>query len=114
SDERVSTPRPSVRPERSVEPGICDTASHYSESFGIIPDYNNEVRYPTETYKAASCSCGCGTCGNTPSTSSQAKAYASQSSMPKVTGSSPSYITKTIEIFPETNRLRIEIGETGG
>ncbi|MEB9625382.1 phosphatidylinositol-specific phospholipase C domain-containing protein [Bacillus cereus] len=25
-----------------------------------------------------------------------------------------SYVTKTIEVFPETNRVRVEIGETGG
>ncbi|OOR07100.1 hypothetical protein BW897_30550 [Bacillus cereus] len=113
SDEMVATPRPPVRPKRPVEPGICDT-TRYGESFGIVPEMNPMMNEQSEIYGTGSCSCGCGSTIHTPSTTYQAQAYESQPSMPNMNRSSSDYITKTIEIFPETNRLRIEIGETGG
>ncbi|HDX9614589.1 TPA: hypothetical protein ROY01_005790 [Bacillus toyonensis] len=113
SDEMVATPRPPVRPGRPVEPGICDT-TRYGESFGIVPEMNPMMNEQSEIYGTGSCSCGCGNTIHTPSTTYQAQAYESQPSMPNMNRSSSGYITKTIEIFPETNRLRIEIGETGG
>ncbi|MED1405413.1 RICIN domain-containing protein [Bacillus mycoides] len=102
SDDMASTPRPSV-PQRPIEPAICDIP-RYNESFGIVPEMNPVMNEQPESYGTTSCSCGCGNRIQTPSTPR----------MPNVTGSSPGYLTKTIEMFPETNRLRIEIGETEG
>ncbi|MEW9577734.1 insecticidal delta-endotoxin Cry8Ea1 family protein [Bacillus toyonensis] len=109
SDEWRPTPPSSVRPERPAEPGICDT-TRYSESLGITPEINEQP----ESYRTGSCSCGGGNMSHTPSTTYQTRAYESQPSMQNRNPSSSGYITKTIEIFPETNRMRIEMGETEG
>ncbi|MGF9815541.1 insecticidal delta-endotoxin Cry8Ea1 family protein [Bacillus toyonensis] len=111
SDEMLETQRPPVRPERLVEPGICDMA-HSSESLGFVPETNIMMDRKPEEYATGSCSCGCGNTIHTPSTSYEAKAY--PSGMSSMNRFSSGYITKTIEVFPETNRMRIEIGETEG
>ncbi|XLP25900.1 insecticidal delta-endotoxin Cry8Ea1 family protein (plasmid) [Bacillus toyonensis] len=114
SDEMVVTPRPPVRPQRPVEPGICDM-TRYSESFGIVPEMSPMMNEQPENYGTGFCSCGCGKTSHMPSTTYQAQAYEAQPSMTNMSSRpSSGYITKTIEIFPETNRLRIEIGETEG
>ncbi|HDX9614739.1 TPA: hypothetical protein ROY01_005960 [Bacillus toyonensis] len=107
SDEMVPNPRASVRPQRPVEPGICDM-SRYSESFGIVPETNPMMDEHRESYGTESCSCDCGNTVHPPSTTYQTHAYGSHKHP------SSGYITKTIQMFPETNRMRIEIGETEG
>ncbi|OOR06657.1 hypothetical protein BW897_30760 [Bacillus cereus] len=113
SNEEVTIPRPPVRPRRSVGPSICDKP-RYTESFGIVPDDTNTMNVPQESYGTESCSCGCNNKIHNQSGTYQAQSYRSEPSMPRMNGSSSNYITKTIEIFPETNRVRIEIGETEG
>nr|AEH76820.1 Cry32Aa1-like protein [Bacillus thuringiensis] len=113
SDEMVPTTRPSVRPQRPVEPGICDT-TRYGESFGIVPEMNPRMNEQPESYETGSCSCGCGNRSHTPSTKYPTQAYGPQPNIQNRNQPSSGYITKMIEIFPETNRMRIEIGETEG
>ncbi|XLP25897.1 insecticidal delta-endotoxin Cry8Ea1 family protein (plasmid) [Bacillus toyonensis] len=110
ANEPVGTPRTTAPARRTIAPAACDK-TRYNESFGIVPDMNM-TNYTAENTSKEVCSCGCNNTIHTPSY--QAQAYSSTPSMPNVTGSSSGYITKTIEMFPETNRLRIEIGETEG
>ncbi len=113
ANEDVTIPRPPVRPRQSIEPSICDK-TRYAESFGIVPNDNNMMNMPQESYGAASCSCGCNNTIHNQSENYQTKPYQSRPSLPSMNSSASDYITKTIEIFPETNRVRIEIGETQG
>ncbi len=113
ANEDVTIPRPPVRPRRSATPSICD-APRYAESFGIVPDDNNMMNTSQASYGTASCSCGCGNTIHNQSENYQTKTYQSTSILSSMNGPSSDYITKTIEIFPEANRVRIEIGETEG
>ncbi|MEW9576391.1 insecticidal delta-endotoxin Cry8Ea1 family protein [Bacillus toyonensis] len=113
SDERSAIPQTTTSTRRSNPSSVCDNLSRYNESFGITPDMNT-MNYATESEGTAFCSCGCNNTIHAPSTGYQAQAYQSKPSMPNMVGTSSSYTTKTIEMFPETNRIRIEMGETEG
>ncbi|WP_305927914.1 RICIN domain-containing protein [Bacillus mycoides] len=114
ANEDVTSPRPPVRPRQSVTPPVCDSMPRYAESFGIVPDDTNMMNRSQASYGTASCSCGCGKTIRNGAESCQTNPCPSTPSMPIGNGPSSDYITKTIEIFPETNRVRIEIGETEG
>ncbi|OOR07096.1 hypothetical protein BW897_30530 [Bacillus cereus] len=113
ANEDVTTPRPPMRPRRSVTPPICDMP-RYAESFGTVPDDTEMMNMPQASYGTESCSCGCGNTIHNQSENYQTNPYQSTPSLSSMNGSSSDYITKTIEIFPEINRVRIEIGETQG
>ncbi|PFE08186.1 insecticidal delta-endotoxin Cry8Ea1 family protein [Bacillus cereus] len=110
ANEDVTIPRPPVRPRQSVTPPVCDKP-RYAESFGIVPDDTNMMNRSQASYGTESCSCGCGKTIRNGAESCQTNPCPST---PSPNGSLSDYITKTIEIFPETNRVRIEIGETEG
>ncbi|MGF9816381.1 RICIN domain-containing protein, partial [Bacillus toyonensis] len=107
SDETAPTPRPYVRPNRPIPSTACEVPC-YGESFGIIPETNPMMNVPPADYRPGACSCGCNHNVQEHKQSYQAKP------MQNTTVSPSGYMTKTIEIFPENNRIRIEIGETGG
>ncbi|PFE08435.1 RICIN domain-containing protein [Bacillus cereus] len=113
ANEDVTIPRPPVKPRQSVTSPVCDM-SRYAESFGIVPDDTNMMNRSQASYGTASCSCGCGKTISNGEGSCQTNPCPSTPSMPIGNGPASNYITKTIEIFPETNRVRIEIGETEG
>ncbi|WP_305927793.1 insecticidal delta-endotoxin Cry8Ea1 family protein [Bacillus mycoides] len=108
SNESVPIQRPPVTPPTS---SVCDL-SKYTDGY-------------TANFGTASCSCGshgtesCSCSGNYMRNGSSERygtqSYTGTQRMPN-RNPSPSfgYITKTIEMFPETNRIRIEIGETQG
>ncbi|PFE08199.1 insecticidal delta-endotoxin Cry8Ea1 family protein [Bacillus cereus] len=110
ANEDVTIPRPPVRRRKSVTPPVCDKP-RYAESFGIVPDDTYMMNRSQASYGTESCSCGCGKTIRNGAESCQTKPY---QPTPSLNGSLSDYITKTIEIFPETNRVQIEIGETEG
>ncbi|WP_305927805.1 delta endotoxin C-terminal domain-containing protein [Bacillus mycoides] len=124
SNESVPIQRPPVTPPTS---SVCDL-SKYTDSYEIgASSYvdNNIGKGYAESVGTVSCSCGshgtesCSCSGNYMRNGSSerygAQSYTSTQRMPN-RNPSPSfgYVTKTIEMFPETNRIRIEIGETQG
>ncbi|MEW9576692.1 hypothetical protein U9K47_15240 [Bacillus toyonensis] len=59
--------------------------------------------------------CRCGSSTNKPSVGNPITTYSSTIFMAQQNGSSlPGYVTKTMEIFPEMNRIRIKIRATAG
>ncbi|MGG5741985.1 insecticidal delta-endotoxin Cry8Ea1 family protein [Bacillus cereus group sp. IBL03679] len=114
--------------------------NYQSESFGINPYGDEDMMNDPAPYAGTDCGCGCSkkesmsyppnnyemnayagnTSGANPTGSScgcgcHRKVYTSEDNMTTYVSESLSgYITKTVEIFPETNRVCIEIGETAG
>ncbi|EJR94915.1 hypothetical protein [Bacillus mycoides] len=115
-------------------PGVNNNRNYQSESFGITPysDDHSMTDYPSNNYvmnaypgstnayavenrmrndasyeNGAGYGCGCRTHIN-----NRTDSYASL--MTAQEASLSGYVTKTVEIFPETNRVCIEIGETSG
>ncbi|MED1406098.1 insecticidal delta-endotoxin Cry8Ea1 family protein [Bacillus mycoides] len=119
SNERFMTERSPVTVPTSA---VCDITDSYGT--GTSPYNQNTMGNGyAESLDRISCSCGNGsepcTCGsnmrNNLSGRNGTKSYTSTQRIPNRDASLPSaYITKTIEMFPETNRIRIEIGETQG
>ncbi|OOR09355.1 hypothetical protein BW897_28085 [Bacillus cereus] len=119
--------------------GSTNMSNYPSEGFGINP-YGDEHtmmndsshHYERNAYPSNNnmtndhrMDCGCGCSANAyPSENSitnyraegyETESYPPTSPMTDQNGSSLSgYVTKTIEIFPETNQVRIQIGETAG
>ncbi|MGG5741865.1 insecticidal delta-endotoxin Cry8Ea1 family protein [Bacillus cereus group sp. IBL03679] len=114
--------------------------NYQSESFGINPYGDEDMMNDPASYAGTDCGCGCSkkasmsyppnnyemnayagnTSGANPTGSScgcgcHRKVYTSEDNMTTYASESLSgYITKTVEIFPETNLVCIEIGETAG
>ncbi|HDX9614535.1 TPA: hypothetical protein ROY01_005730 [Bacillus toyonensis] len=108
-------------------PSNSSMMNYQSKSFGITPHSNtNTIRNDySKNYDMNASSnninitnshgrgCGCGCSTNESSVSNNITTYSSTVSTIEQNGSS-GYVTKTVGIFPETNRIRIEIGETAG
>ncbi|MGF9815398.1 insecticidal delta-endotoxin Cry8Ea1 family protein [Bacillus toyonensis] len=113
SDEMVMTERPPVAPTSSA----CDRL-HDTQNYETIYNEKNMNNGYAESFGMTSCSCGsygANTCSCGMSKGNMQQSYTATQRIPNRNPQySSMYLTKTIEMFPETNRIRIEVGETQG
>nr|AQX37180.1 Cry32N protein [Bacillus thuringiensis] len=110
SDEYGQMNHPSA-PYMGTDCGCGCRTNAYAGDYPTMSDASNGYErnaYPGSIHQTipmkSSCGCGCHT-----------KESVSETNMTTYPSESLSgYITKTVEIFPETNRVCIEIGETSG
>ncbi|XLP25969.1 insecticidal delta-endotoxin Cry8Ea1 family protein (plasmid) [Bacillus toyonensis] len=110
------------KPVEVAPSSICDITNSYNYvtetsvyNPNVMENHTTENLNPTScscgSSGKASCSCDSDYMRNNAAEWNAAQFYRSTQHSP---GRSSAYITKTIEMFPETNRIRIEIGETEG